>query len=73
MGITLLLAVYYLIECVIVSVKDLVEKREVYKHRIDKLESKVHNMTTGLITEYFAPGRLDCLKGLYTLQQAPCR
>ena len=49
----------------VVLVKDLVEKREMYKHRIDKLESKVHNMTTGLITEFFAPGRLDCLKGWY--------
>lgn len=51
--------------CVIfaVVVKDLVEKKEVYKHRVDKLETKVHNMTTGLITEFFTPGRLDCLKG----------
>ena len=47
----------------LILVKDLVEKREVYKHRIDKLETKVHKMTTGLITEFFAPGRLDCLKG----------
>ena len=42
----------------------MIEKREVFKHRIDKLETKVHNMTTGLITEYFAPGRPDCLKGI---------
>jgi len=40
-----------------------VEKREMYKHRIDKLENKLHNMTTGRITEYFHPGRMDCLKG----------
>ena len=52
---------YYLI-----SVKDLIEKREVYKHRIDKLETKVHNMTTGLIAEFFSPGRLDCLKGMHS-------
>ncbi|CAH3167529.1 unnamed protein product [Porites lobata] len=44
------------------ELKDMIEKREVFKHRIDKLETKVHNMTTGLITEYFAPGRPDCLK-----------
>ena len=47
--------------------KDMIEKREVFKHRIDKLETKVHNMTTGLITEYFAPGRPDCLKGILHL------
>ena len=45
----------------------MIEKREVFKHRIDKLETKVHNMTTGLITEYFAPGRPDCLKGILRL------
>ena len=45
----------------------MIEKREVFKHRIDKLETKVHNMTTGLITEYFAPGRPDCLKGILHL------
>ena len=50
-----------------ISVKDMIEKREVFKHRIDKLETKVHNMTTGLITEYFAPGRPDCLKGILHL------
>lgn len=44
------------------ELKDLVEKREMYKHRIDKLENKLHNMTTGRITEYFHPGRMDCLK-----------
>ena len=51
----------------LIIVKDLVEKRELYKHREDKLETKVHNMTTGLITELFSPGRLDCLKGLNQL------
>lgn len=59
----------------IVTVKDLVEKREIYKHRVDKLETKVHNMTTGLITEFFTPGRLDCLKGqsqLITSPSVPC-
>ena len=45
------------------AVKELLEKREVYKHRVDKLETKMHNMTTAVITESFLPGRPDCLKG----------
>lgn len=39
------------------------EVRDTYKHRADKVVSKVHNHTTGIITEYFNPGRQDCLKG----------
>ena len=46
------------------AVKELVEVSDSYKHRADKLDKKVHNHTTGIITEYFNPGRLDCLKGL---------
>ena len=45
------------------AVKELVEVTDTYKHRADKLDKKIHNHSTGIITEYFNPGRLDCLKG----------
>ena len=44
------------------ELKELVEVTDTFKHRADKLEKKVHNHTTGILTEYFNPGRLDCLK-----------
>ncbi|XP_046848993.1 dynein regulatory complex subunit 7-like isoform X2 [Xenia sp. Carnegie-2017] len=44
------------------ELKELVEMAEDYKHRADKLVRKVYNHKTGTITEYFSPGRLDCLK-----------
>lgn len=43
--------------------KKVIEIIEIYKHRTDKLQKKVHNLLTGWITEYFAPGRLQSLKG----------
>ncbi|XP_001632291.2 dynein regulatory complex subunit 7 [Nematostella vectensis] len=43
------------------ELKDLLEKREVFEHRNDKLESRVYDLTTGINVEIFAPGRLDCL------------
>lgn len=45
-------------------VKEQVEVNDTYKHRADKLDKKKHNHSTGIVTEYFNPGRLDCLKGL---------
>ena len=48
--------------------KELVEVSETYKHRADKLDKKVHHHASGIITEYFNPGRLDCLKGLCILK-----
>lgn len=56
---------YYNCECFFFApVNDLMEKREVFKHRIDKLDTKTHTMTTGLIVEHFLPGRPDCLQGI---------
>jgi len=46
------------------SVKNSIEVIELFKHRADKLEKKVHNLVTGWITEYFAPGRPQSLKGI---------
>ena len=45
--------------------KKIIEVIEIFKHRADKLERKVHNLLTGWITEYFAPGRPQSLKGVY--------
>ena len=44
--------------------KKIIEVIEIFKHRADKLERKVHNLLTGWITEYFAPGRPQSLKGV---------
>jgi hypothetical protein len=49
-----------------------VEVSDTFKHRADKLEKKIHNHTTGIITEYFNPGRLDCLRGLQTFHGMFC-
>jgi len=44
------------------DLKKIIEVIEIFKHRADKLERKVHNLLTGWITEYFAPGRPQSLK-----------
>ena len=43
--------------------KNVIEVQEIFKHRADKLEKKVHNLVTGWITEYYQPGRAQSLKG----------
>ncbi|KAK3749491.1 hypothetical protein QZH41_013464 [Actinostola sp. cb2023] len=53
------------------ELNDLLEKREVFKHRVDKLETKTHNMTTGIIDEHLVPGRPDCLQEHLYKSSAP--
>lgn len=52
-----------LVLTLICSVTDLVQVKEFYSHRADKLQERVHNHHTGWITEYYAPGRHRCLRG----------
>ncbi|XP_078734975.1 dynein regulatory complex subunit 7 [Lampetra fluviatilis] len=56
-GLTSRLSVFRDDECT-----QLVEVRETYSHRKDRLERKLLNKESGLVTEHFAPGRADCLK-----------
>ncbi|XP_066281763.1 dynein regulatory complex subunit 7-like [Branchiostoma lanceolatum] len=44
------------------ELKNLVSVKEWFVNRQDKLELRVHNHRTGLITEYKLQGRLDCMK-----------
>ncbi|ESO96481.1 hypothetical protein LOTGIDRAFT_115813, partial [Lottia gigantea] len=50
---------------------DLVQTKEFYAHRQDKLHTKIHNHRTGWTTEYYYPGRQRCLKEHHYKASAP--
>ena len=48
------------------TVKDLIQVKEWFSHRKDKLDLGVHNHRTGVVTEYYKEGRQRNLKGIHT-------
>lgn len=49
------------------AVLDLIQTKEFYANRQDKLKERIHNQRTGWITEFYHPGRNRSLRGQWSL------
>ena len=50
---------------------DLIQTKEYFVHRVDKLYEKLHNHRTSWVNEFYAPGRGRCLKEHQFTANAP--
>lgn len=49
--------------CLLIVVTKLIEVKELYENRVDKLYERYFNYQTEWVTEKFGPGRLKNIKG----------